>query len=74
MNAGQQSTIVLNAANEIAVAAFLDQRIRFTDIARLIALMLEQNWSYTVDSIEAVHALDHEVRRQATAHLMQFSA
>lgn len=74
MNAGQQSTIVLNAANEIAVAAFLDQRIRFTDIARLIALMLEQNWSYAVDSIDAVHALDHEVRHQATARLMQFSA
>ncbi|MGM8900115.1 1-deoxy-D-xylulose-5-phosphate reductoisomerase, partial [Psychrobacter sp. 1Y4] len=30
---GTQATIVLNAANEIAVAAFLDGQIRLTDIA-----------------------------------------
>lgn len=33
MQAGTQATIVLNAANEIAVAAFLDRKIRLTDIA-----------------------------------------
>ncbi|MEJ6552540.1 MULTISPECIES: 1-deoxy-D-xylulose-5-phosphate reductoisomerase [Psychrobacter] len=33
MQAGTQATIVLNAANEIAVAAFLDGQIRLTDIA-----------------------------------------
>lgn len=33
---GGSATIVLNAANEIAVAAFLDEKIKFTDIARLI--------------------------------------
>ena len=33
MQAGTQATIVLNAANEIAVAAFLDGKIRLTDIA-----------------------------------------
>ena len=33
MRAGTQATIVLNAANELAVAAFLDGRVRLTDIA-----------------------------------------
>ena len=33
MQAGTQATIILNAANEIAVAAFLDNKIRLTDIA-----------------------------------------
>lgn len=74
MNAGQQSTIVLNGANEVAVAAFLDNQIKFTDIPRLIALMLEQNWSQAVDSIDAVHALDHEVRSKSAARLTQFIA
>ncbi|MGE6245794.1 1-deoxy-D-xylulose-5-phosphate reductoisomerase [Psychrobacter proteolyticus] len=35
MQAGTQATIVLNAANEIAVAAFLDGKIRLTDIANI---------------------------------------
>ena len=33
MQAGTQATIILNAANEIAVAAFLNNKIRLTDIA-----------------------------------------
>jgi len=39
---GGSATIVLNAANEIAVAAFLDGKIKFTDIALLIERTLEQ--------------------------------
>lgn len=38
--AGQAATTTLNAANEIAVAAFLNQRIRFTDIAALNSAVL----------------------------------
>ncbi len=38
---GGSATIVLNAANEIAVAAFLDEKIKFTDIARLIEQVLK---------------------------------
>ncbi|MCK5394885.1 MAG: 1-deoxy-D-xylulose-5-phosphate reductoisomerase [Gammaproteobacteria bacterium] len=39
---GGSATIVLNAANEIAVAAFLDEKIGFTDIAVLIEKTLDQ--------------------------------
>lgn len=37
MNAGGAAPCVLNAANEVAVAAFLDKRIKFTDIAKVVA-------------------------------------
>ncbi|MDO5667304.1 MAG: 1-deoxy-D-xylulose-5-phosphate reductoisomerase [Alcaligenaceae bacterium] len=73
MAAGQESTIVLNGSNEVAVEAFLTNQIKFTDIPRLINSMLEQNWSQTVDSIEAVHAFDHEVRVKSAEQLHQYT-
>ena len=42
MQAGTQATIVLNAANEIAVAAFLNGQIRLTDIADINAQALDE--------------------------------
>ncbi|MGR5167535.1 1-deoxy-D-xylulose-5-phosphate reductoisomerase [Vibrio astriarenae] len=39
---GQHATTALNAANEIAVDAFLNEQIKFTDIARLNALVLNK--------------------------------
>ncbi|WP_296237377.1 1-deoxy-D-xylulose-5-phosphate reductoisomerase [Psychrobacter sp. UBA5136] len=42
MQAGTQATIILNAANEIAVAAFLNRQIRLTDIAEINAQALDE--------------------------------
>lgn len=42
MNAGGAAPCVLNAANEVAVAAFLDKRIKFTDIAKVVAHCLDR--------------------------------
>lgn len=70
--AGQESTIVLNGSNEVAVEAFLNNKIKFTDIPCLIDSMLEQNWHQSVDSIEAVHAFDEEVRIKSAEQLLQF--
>jgi 1-deoxy-D-xylulose-5-phosphate reductoisomerase len=41
--AGRSFPIVLNAANEVAVAAFLEGRVRFTGIARLIEQVLDEH-------------------------------
>ena len=41
LEAGGQAPNVLNAANEVAVAAFLDDRIRFTQIADIVETVLE---------------------------------
>ncbi len=70
--AGQESTIVLNGSNEVAVDAFLNNKIKFTDIPCLIDSMLEQNWSEGIDSIEAVYAFDEEVRAKSSEQLQHF--
>ncbi len=65
LEAGGNATIVLNAANEVAVAAFLDRRIAFGDIARLVEGALERVPNVTPTSIGDVTATDADVRRVA---------
>ena len=69
MNAGGAAPCVLNAANEVAVAAFLDKRIKFTDIAKVIAHCLAQAFSDGRHDIEGLLAQDAQTRRQAEAFL-----
>ncbi|MFQ6371261.1 1-deoxy-D-xylulose-5-phosphate reductoisomerase [Shewanella sp. YIC-542] len=59
---GQEATTVLNAANEIAVAHFLQGDIRFTDIAKVNEYCLEQVVQSPLDSIADILALDTEAR------------
>lgn len=56
---------VLNAANEIAVAAFLESRLRFTGIPLLIETVLAAHASGPVESLEQVMAVDAWARRTA---------
>lgn len=65
MNAGGAAPCVLNAANEAAVAAFLDRQIRFTDIAKTVAHCLAQDFSDDLGNIENLLAQDAVTRRQA---------
>lgn len=61
---GGSATIVLNAANEIAVAAFLDEKIKFTDIARLIEQTLAQAIiTDDVSSLEKILEADTMARK-----------
>ncbi|SEP98935.1 1-deoxy-D-xylulose-5-phosphate reductoisomerase [Ectothiorhodospira magna] len=66
-NTGGTATAVLNAANEVAVEAFLAGRIRFTDIPRLINHALETLPHQPADSLDRVLAADREARAVATA-------
>ena len=54
---------ILNAANEVAVGAFLDGRVRYTQIAELIAEALERVPARALDSIETCVGVDAETRR-----------
>ena len=65
MNAGGAAPCVLNAANEVAVAAFLEKRIKFTDIAKVVAHCLAQDFSDGRHDIEGLLAQDAQTRRQA---------
>lgn len=69
MNAGGAAPCVLNAANEVAVAAFLDKRIKFTDIAQVVAHCLAQDFSDGRHDIEGLLAQDAQTRRQAEAFI-----
>ena len=71
---GQAATTMLNAANEIAVAAFLASEIRFTDIAALNVAVLETLSCQEPSSVDAVIAIDREARAMASALLPRFSA
>ncbi len=63
---GGDSMAVLNAANEVAVAQFLDQQIRFTDIPRLINEVMDKTPSGPADDLPAILAADASARRLAT--------
>ena len=69
------STAVLNAANEIAVEAFLDGRLRFDGIHRVNAQALERVLPAASDvtSLEALVALDARARDAARAHVRQLA-
>ncbi|HEX3970912.1 MAG TPA: 1-deoxy-D-xylulose-5-phosphate reductoisomerase [Stellaceae bacterium] len=60
--AGGGAPTVLNAANEIAVAAFLEERIGFLDIAATVERALERLAGRGIAALDDVYALDRETR------------
>jgi len=63
--AGGTAPCVLNAADEIAVAAFLDGRIPFTGIAAVIGRVLEEMPAQPVGHFDDLFAADAEARRRS---------
>lgn len=59
---GGNAAALLNAANEVAVEAFLDRRIGFTDIARINALTLKTAERCSKPSLEEYRESDREAR------------
>ncbi|MBF6173843.1 1-deoxy-D-xylulose-5-phosphate reductoisomerase [Nocardia blacklockiae] len=69
--AGGSVTAVYNAANEIAVQAFLDGRIRFPDIVRTVGRVVESadRWSAEPATLDEVLAADAWARQCARTHV-----
>ncbi len=67
--AGDSAPAAFNAANEVAVAAFLDGRIRFPDILDTIRAVLDAHAPVPLDSLEAALDQDAEARRAAAARI-----
>jgi 1-deoxy-D-xylulose-5-phosphate reductoisomerase len=65
--AGGGATIILNAANEIAVELFLAGRISFPEIAAMVSDALNRNTAPEPQSITEVIDLDSEIRAKVTA-------
>jgi len=65
LKAGEGATDAYNAANEVAVAAFMEGRIRFTDIHRIVAGTLETGFQARLENLAAVSAIDQQARLEA---------
>jgi 1-deoxy-D-xylulose-5-phosphate reductoisomerase len=72
---GGAKPAILNAANEVAVAAFLAGRIRFPGIAALVAEVCAQETglSHAPRDVADALAIDHDARRRAASLLSQGS-
>jgi 1-deoxy-D-xylulose-5-phosphate reductoisomerase len=71
--AGGAKTVALNAADEVAVAAFLDGCIRFDEIPEIIESVLAETGSTKLESIKKVLEADSETRRIAREKVEQRS-
>jgi len=65
LRAGGGVPAILNAANEVAVEAFLQGRIGFLDIAGTVAAVLDAMGTQPADTLDEVVALDTAARRNA---------
>lgn len=68
---GQAATTTLNAANEVAVAAFLNEQISFGEIVEICTETLQKATISPLNDIEAVLNCDAEARRIARKHIQR---
>jgi len=77
LNTGGSAGAVLNAANEVAVAAFLENRLGFLGIAGLVETTLADCSDLTglsPASAEDVYEIDEEARRRARERLPRWAS
>lgn len=72
-DAGQFATTALNAANEVAVAAFLSGQIGFSQIAQVNQQCVAKMQGCQLDDINAIVEWDKECRRQAQQIISSYS-
>ena len=69
MRAGGVATAIFNAANEVAVAAFLQKRVPFLAIPQIIDKTLAAVGTFEPDKLEQVLAVDIAARQTAAQYL-----
>ncbi|WP_414041837.1 1-deoxy-D-xylulose-5-phosphate reductoisomerase [Acidithiobacillus sp. M4-SHS-6] len=74
LRTGGAAATVLNAANEVAVQAFLDEHLPFARIAAVVEDTLTELQPAAPDELDAVLALDQEARLVAGRHLHRHAA
>ena len=70
---GNSYTIAFNAANEIAVNAFLSEACSFPQIAGIVQSVLQHDWNMAADSLPAVFEADKKARNEAQAALVSIT-
>ena len=65
LEAGQSMPAILNAANEIAVQGFLDEKIAFKEISEIIKLTMDNHECKSINDIKDVLEADRWAREEA---------
>jgi 1-deoxy-D-xylulose-5-phosphate reductoisomerase len=73
LKSGGSAPTILNAANEVAVAAFLDGKIGFLDIVRVVEKALERMPSKPMATLAHVHEIDTMTRDMASDWIVDFA-
>lgn len=63
VRSGNGYTIAFNAANEVAVHAFLEKKISFTSISKIVTSVLNHQWPSTITTFEEVFEIDTKARQ-----------
>ena len=63
---GGNATCAMNGANEVAVAAFLEEKVRFTDIPEIIAATMDRCTFVEKPTLEDIYSTDFEAKRIAS--------
>ncbi len=71
LDRGGSLPVALNAANEIAVAAFLEGKLRFADLPGIVRGVMDRHAATAVDSVESLFEIDREARAAARQLLKQ---
>ena len=61
---GESFPVALNTANEVAVEMFLKRRIKFSDIADVVAEIVENHKKRKIESLDDIFEVDRETRQQ----------
>lgn len=61
---GESFSVTLNTANEVAVEMFLKRRIKFSDIADVVAEIVENHKKRKIESLDDIFEVDRETRQQ----------
>jgi len=74
MRSGGTATTILNAANEVAVMEFLERRIRFTEIPKIVGVTLENVTPVAADTLANILAADASARHYAHEAIQKLAA
>jgi 1-deoxy-D-xylulose-5-phosphate reductoisomerase len=73
LRAGGTLPAAMNAANEVAVRAFIEERICFTDIALIIEAVMDKHRAQPANSLAAVLEADQSARLSATSEIQNLT-
>lgn len=68
---GHSYQVVLNAANEVLVDAFLNKKIKYTQIPKGIEKMLEEHQPRSLDTVDEILALDEEIKKSTRKMILE---